>query len=195
MTSQFSVLIFMLFFTTSCFCQKITLKVIIENKVADAKNDTIYYSASRPLTWDDFKGTPDNSPGGAVTSSGFAFNADMNMVGNEVSLTVHIFTYFSKKNSWKRFQINSAYHLLHEQHHFDLTRLGAQKFYNDLLKANFTFSNYSRLLSSTFNQASNENHVLQERYDNETRHSIDTTAQLQWNDKIAGEVKAVIGNQ
>jgi hypothetical protein len=172
------------------FSQKVVLKVTMGNKEADAKNDTIYYSEKRPLTWDDFKGTPDyNSVGGAVTSSGFAFNANMNMNANTVYLNVNVFAFFSKKHSWKKPNINSDYHLLHEQHHFDITRICAQKFYDELLKANFTLNNYNELMTSIFNKAFDENNELQKQYDSETNHSINTKAQLEWNDRIEKAVK------
>lgn len=193
MIKLFSILTVTCFFSTLSFSQKVIVKVTMETKVADAKNDTIFYSPDRPLTWDDFKGVPDNSnPGGAITSSGFAFDANMNMVANQVYLNINIFTFFSKKNSWKKPGIHSAYHLLHEQHHFDITRLSAQKFYDDLLKANFTLSNYNNLLTSIFNADFKENNTLQQKYDNETNHSIDTTAQYQWNDKIAQQIKSIL---
>lgn len=189
MIRQVGILLLISFFSASSLAQKIILKVTMENKVAGATNDTIYFSGNRPLTWDDFKGAPDyNNVGGAVTSSGFAFDANMNMVANTVYLNVNVFTFFSKKNSWKKPNINSAYHLLHEQHHFDITRISAQKFYNDLLATNFTLGNYEKLLTSIFNRDFEENNILQQKYDNETRHSIDTAAQLRWNDKIAQQI-------
>ena len=192
MIYKLSAFILFTFFSLVAFSQKVILKVSIDNRTSNPGNDTIYYSVNRPLTWNDFKGTPDNnSPGGAITASGFAFTANMNIVGNDIYLTVKVFTFFSKKNSWKKPNINSDYHLLHEQHHFDITRLSAEKFYSELLKANFTINNYQKLLSSLFNKAFDENSVLQNQYDSETRHSINTSEQLKWNDKIEQEVKSL----
>jgi hypothetical protein len=192
MANRLSVFILMLFFSCPVFSQKVFLKVSMENKISNPNNDTIYYNITRPLSWDDFKGAPDyNNPGGAITASGFAFNANMNMVGKDIYLNVSVYTFFSKKNSWKKPNINSSYHLLHEQHHFDITRISAQKFCDELLKANFTVNNYNKLLSSLFNSAFDENTALQQKYDSETRHSINTSEQLKWNDKIAAEIKSL----
>lgn len=186
------VLLLALIFSNSAFCQKVVVKVTMENKVAGLNSDTIYYSETRPLDWDDFQGVPQTgSVAGAVTSSGFAFNANMNMMGNDVRLNVNVYTFFSKKHSWKKPNINSTYHLIHEQRHFDITRLSAQKFYNQLQKADFTLNNYNKLLTALFNQAYEENNILQDKYDSETNHSINNTAQLQWNDKIAQELKSL----
>lgn len=196
MASKLSVFIFMLFSSLACFSQKVLLNVSMENKISNPTNDTIYYNSNRPITWDDFKGVPDyNNPGGAVTASGFAFNANMNRVGRDLYLNVRVYTFFNKNSSWKKPNINSNYHLLHEQHHFDITRISAEKFYNELLKADFTVSNYNKLLSSLFNKAFGENTALQQKYDSETRHSINKSEQLKWNDKIAQEIKSVSESQ
>jgi len=60
MIRQLSILVFILGFSVPAFCQKVSVKVTMDNKVADAKNDTLYYNANRLLTWDDFKGVPDS---------------------------------------------------------------------------------------------------------------------------------------
>ena len=196
MANKLGAFIFMLFFSFAAFSQKVILNVSMENKVSKPTNDTIYYNINRPITWDDFKGTPDyNNPGGAITASGFAFDANMNTVGNDIYLNVGIYTFFSKRKSWKKPNINSNYHLSHEQHHFDITRISAEKFLNEILRANFTVNNYNKLLSSLFTKAFDENTALQQKYDSETRHSINTSEQLKWNDKIEREIKGVINNR
>jgi len=196
MIKKISVIAFMLFCSECIIAQKIILKVFIDNRTASSQNDTIYYDINRPLTWADFKGAPEiNHPGGAVTASGFAFDAKMNMTGNTVYLDIRVFTFFSKHNSWKKPNINSDYHLLHEQHHFDITRIYTQKFNDELLKANFTVNNYNKLLSSIFNKIFEENNAFQKKYDDETQHSINTKEQLKWNDEIEKEIKNVTSNQ
>ena len=183
-----------IFFSISgkCLSQKVIVHAFMESKKSTAGNDTIYYDFNRNLTWNDFKGKPVESYfAGAVTASGFAFDSEMNSDGKNIYLNIGVYTFFSKNDSWKKPGVNSEYHLLHEQHHFDITRLSAEKFYSELLKANFTINNYQKLLSSLFNKAFDENSVLQNQYDSETRHSINTSEQLKWNDKIEQEVKSL----
>ncbi len=92
---------------------------------------------------------PDNNHfGGAVTASGFAYDAEMNMFENKINLNIWVYIFFNKRSSWKKPNINSDYHLLHEQRHFDITRISAEKFCNELVKANFTLNNYKQLLPS-----------------------------------------------
>ncbi len=162
----------------------------MENKKAKPDNDTIYYDFNRNLTWQDFKGVPDNNHfGGAVTASGFAFDSQINFDGKNIYLNIGVYAFFSKSDSWKKPQINSDYHLLHEQHHFDITRLGSQKFIAELSKAHFTKENYNTLLTSIFNKVYKENESMQLQYDRETNHSLNVDKQLEWNDKIAAEIQ------
>jgi hypothetical protein len=176
--------------TYECFSQNVIVNAFMENKKTKPDNDTIYYDFNRNLTWRDFKGTPDNNHfGGAVTASGFAFDSQMNFDGKNMYLNIGVYTFFSKSGSWKKPQINSDYHLLHEQHHFDITRLGTQKLISEIAKAHFTKDNYNALLSSIFNKAYNENESIQMQYDKETNHSLNVDKQLEWNDKIAAEIQ------
>ena len=173
-----------------CFSQNVIVNAFLENSQTKPGNDTIYYDFNRKLTWQDFKGTPDNNHfGGAVTASGFAFDSQMNFDGKNMYLNIGVYTFFSKSDSWKKPQINSDYHLLHEQHHFDITRLGTQRLISAIAKAHFTKDNYNALLSSIFNKAYNENESIQMQYDKETNHSLNVNKQLEWNDKVAAEIQ------
>ena len=172
------------------FSQKVVVNAFMVGKQTAHDNDTIYYDFNRNLTWSDFKGTPNNNYyGGAVTASGFAFNSQINFDGKNIYLDIGVYTFFSKNDSWKKRQINSNYHLLHEQHHFDITRLGSQKFIMEIEKAHFTRQNYSALLRSIFDKVYKENELMQKQYDRETNHSLNVDKQVAWNNKIATEIQ------
>lgn len=162
----------------------------MENRVAKPTSDTIYHDVNKKLTWKDFKGEPDTKHfGGAVTASGYAFDADIKMEGKIIYLNIGVYVFFNKSQSWRKPGITSDYHLLHEQVHFDITRLGAENFIEELVKSKFTKENYNQVLDSVFDRSYRENIALQEQYDRETQHSINRGVQLQWNDKIAAEIK------
>lgn len=180
----------LLFTSLGCYSQKVLVNVYLENRVAKQSSDTIYYDVSRKLTWQDFQGKPDlHNPGGAVTASGYAFDADMKMEDKIIYLNIGVYVYFLKSESWRKPDINSDFHLLHEQTHFDITRLGAENFIKELVKSTFTRDNYNQLLNSVFDKSYNENMALQTQYDTETQHSIKYQVQLKWNEKIAAEIK------
>ena len=178
------------FFPFKGFSQKVTVHVFMENKTAPETSDTIYYNFDRKLTWKDFQGKPQPGvPWGAMTASGFSFNSSINMDGDNIDITVGIFTFFIKHDSWKKPDINSDYHLEHEQHHFDITRLHAQKLLEEIRKANFTSSNIKQLLNSIFDKANDENIEMQHEYDLETKNSMDVQGQTKWNQKISDEIE------
>lgn len=168
------------------YCQHIQLRVHYQNKPNRPASDTIYYDVNRKLTWGDFKGKVDsNHFGGAVTASGFAYNAQMEYDEDRVIIDIFVYTYFNKRDSWKKPGINSAYHLEHEQKHFDITYLGALKFMAELQKAKFTAKNFKTLPNKIFDKVYDENTALQHQYDLETKHSINKEAQEVWNKKIS----------
>ena len=178
------------------FGQKVIVHAFMEDKKSSSSNDTIYYDQDRKLSWQDFQGIPDPQHfGGAVTASGFAFDSDIRGTRDVIKINIGVYTFFSKKSSWKKANINSMYHLLHEQHHFDITRLGAEEFVKEIAKANFTWSNYRKVLSDVFDKVYNESVQLQRAYDSATNHSINQEAQYQWNDKIEEELLGLKNKQ
>ena len=180
----------LIFVCTTSYSQKVLVTVFMQNKVAKPSSDTIYHDVKRRLTWNDFKGAPDLKHfGGAVTASGYAFDADIKIENKVIYLNIGVYVFFTKSQSWKKSSINSDYHLLHEQVHFDITRLGAENFIKQLLEAKFTKDNYSQVLDAVFDKSYNENIALQNQYDKETRHSILTQQQHHWNVRIANELK------
>jgi hypothetical protein len=183
-------LLTLIFICSPCWSQKVLVTVFMQPKVTRPSSDTIYHEVKQRLTWKDFKGVPDTKHfGGAVTSSGYAFDADIKVENKVIYLNVGVYVFFTKSHSWKKPSINSDYHLLHEQLHFDITRLGAESFIKQLLTAKFTKENYNQVLESVFDKSYNENIALQHQYDKETRHSILTQQQHHWNVKIAEEMK------
>ncbi len=189
-----SILLIIVFVVTMhhCIAQRVIVHAFMENRKASIKSDTIYYDFNRKLRWSDFKGKPDeNNFAGAVTASGFAFDSQMNFDGTNIYLNIGVYTFFARSDSWRKPGINSEYHLLHEQHHFDLTRIGAEKFITEIQKVSFTKGNYTALLSSIFDKVYKENSDIQHLYDKETSHSINVEKQLEWNNKIAAEIEKI----
>lgn len=188
-TKLFIFSFFFSFLFRPSFSQNIVVHVFTEYKTAPGNNDTIYYDFNKKLAWNDFQGTvPANVPWGAMTASGFSFNSSMSNDGTNMIIDIGVYTFFTKHDSWKKPGINSLYHLEHEQHHFDITRLYAQKLVNELRKAHFTKNNYRKLLNSIFDKIYDESITLQHQYDSETKNSMDSAKQAEWNLKINSEI-------
>ncbi len=182
--------LFSFLFSLQTFAQKVTVRVFMENYKNHPESDTIYYNFDGKLTWKDFQGkVPPSVPWGAETASGFSFNSSMHSDENNIDISVGVFTFFTKHDSWKKPNVNSAYQLEHEQHHFDITRLGAAKLEAEIRKAHFTYTNYKSLLNSIFNRVYNEENDWQKEYDRETKNSTDTEKQLAWNKKISEQIE------
>ncbi len=184
--------LFVFLFSFKTFAQKITVHVFTENYKSLPGSDTIYYDFNKPLYWADFRGkVPTAVPWGAMTASGFSFNSSMHQEGNAINISVGVYTFFIKHDSWKKPEANSPYQLEHEQHHFDITRLGSVKLEDEIRKAHFTATNYKTLLNSLFDKAYTEEIAWQKQYDLETHNSLDTAKQLAWNKKISEEIAAL----
>jgi len=178
--------LFLFLFSLTSFAQKVSVHVFTENYKSIPGSDTIYYNFNQPLHWSDFQGKiPNAVPWGAMTASGFSFNSSMSQEGDKIDISVGVFTFFTKHDSWKKPQTNTPYQLEHEQHHFDITRLGAAKLENEIKKAHFTAANYKTLLNSIFNKIYEDEVAWQHQYDVETHNSLDSAKQLEWNKKIS----------
>lgn len=163
---------------------------IIDNRKNLPQSDTIYYNGDRQLNWADFRGIPDvKADAGAVTASGFAYTANIRSSSKLFRLNIFIYTFFNKKNSWKKQNIMSDYHLRHEQVHFDITRIAAENFRTMLQTSNFTKENYSQLLKHVWLKAQDGWNMMQTAYDEETNHSIRKKDQKRWNNFAEEEIK------
>lgn len=173
--------------------QKIKVRIHYVTKQTATSGDTLYYDASRKLTWKDFQGTPDpNHFGGAVTASGFAFTADTHLDSENIFMDIYIYTFFTKHDSWRKPGIGDAYHLNHEQRHFDITFIHAVRFADQLKTARFTKQNLNTLPGKIFDKVYDDNTAMQHLYDRETMHSIDKEAQELWDRKIDALLKNVV---
>jgi hypothetical protein len=181
-----------MFLSSTIVAQKTIVSAVMENHLNKALSDTIYYDFNQKLNWKDFQGTPGTQPYiGAITASGFAFHSSMDYSNNILKIRIGIYSFFTKHDSWKKKDINSDYHLEHEQHHFDITRLGAQQFLEEIQKADFNLKNYRQLMNSIFSKVYDENIEMQQKYDRETKNSMDVQKQMEWNKKITEKIKAL----
>ena len=160
-----------------------------------AASDTIYYNTNRSLTWKDFKAPTDrNSIAGAITSSGFGYTMSMLSKGNHTSIIISVYCFFDKTRSWVKRDMKTAYALLHEQHHFDITYYNACQFVKQLKATIFTRSNYDALLEKINNEHYANLEKMQNDYDGQTKNGQLTDVQAYWNKKIDQLLASLITN-
>lgn len=156
------------------------------------EGDTIYYSAGRPFTWNDFKGkAAANTRHAAETFAGLGYDEDIKVENSTIYMTLAIKVYAPKSACWVNSSARTAANLNHEQRHFDIARLVAEHYKQNIVAENPTPDTYDAIISMGYLDALREMNKLQRQYDAETAHSNDTYQQNMWDNKIDGELAAI----
>lgn len=151
--------------------------------------DTIHYDIDRKLTWADFTGRPDTeSAAGAITESGFGYRMNMQSYNNRTSINITVFCYFNKNKSWVKKGMKTAYALLHEQHHYDITYINTCLFMKKLNAAKLTRSNFTSIVEKIYDECFATLNKMQDEYDGETSNGRIVNMQLLWNKKIDAQL-------
>ncbi|MBD0778990.1 DUF922 domain-containing protein [Maribacter sp. ANRC-HE7] len=151
--------------------------------------ETIAWSPVRKLVWEDFKGeVPENNRAAAVTASGitYQFSTQGTKVGMEIDFKVT--TLFYPNKSWYQPHLCDAFILGHEQLHFDISELYAQKMRERLEAADFTH-NVKAEVKSIYREILEELDAYQDLYDIQTNFSRDSVQQSLWENKVREELK------
>ncbi len=160
-------------------CDRLWAKIY---KVDDAKNyeTEIEWSSDRKLTWDDFKGVPDdeNYPNAlAVTNSGFGiYSNGFNLFSKG---KIFVKTVFINNSSWFRPEGKTPYVLTHEQIHFDITEIYARKLRKAFIDANITPSKGAEA-EKIYYKIHNEWEGRQSLYDIQTQFGEKFETQKKW---------------
>jgi len=151
-------------------------------------SDQIVWSADRPLTWEDFNGTPDQS---VHLHAYTRVSMKSNFVSNtQTSAVLNVMGYFEKANSWVKKDQKTTSLLLHEQRHFDICDIYRRKLMKELeAHDNFNFSNFGQEAQGIFNRIFKAFQDEQARYDRETEHSKLKDRQEEWGVFIDAELK------
>jgi hypothetical protein len=149
-------------------------------------NNQIPWSASRKLTWSDFKGNPDpHSSNAALTSSNINIEFGYDEKGFQYSIKCR----FDKDRSWVRIKNNDV--LVHEQGHFDIAEVYARKL-NKLMKAyQFNAKTASSDVNQLYENTMKQHRQTQIQYDQETDYSRNKLKQEEWLKKITDDLTSL----
>jgi len=148
---------------------------------AQSKNEELLdWSASRRLTWNDYKANPD--PGSDAAASTTSYLAIEYNISNS-SFSYKIQSRFSKTRSWGLHK--TKYILSHEQGHFDIAEIFARKLNKQMSEYRFNKKTYQQDLNEIYQEILDEKEKMQNDYDKETNHSINKEKQAEWLKKIA----------
>jgi hypothetical protein len=146
------------------------VKVTFEDYREKTEGDSIYYSAGRHLTWDDFQAKTPNSRYDAEIYPSFGYD-ERNTVNNGiVNLRLLMKVCLPKSASWVKEGSRTAYTLNHEQRHFDIAKIAAERFKQKILSEQLPPGNFDGPVNVDYLESYREMTDMQKLYDDETRH-------------------------
>lgn len=168
-----------------------SVKVKLSDFTKPVEDDTLYYSAARPLTWADFreKPMPGNFDAEIFTSVGFTEQASV--VKGAINLEISIKVELAKNDCWVRNKGQDEYALNHEQRHFDIAKIVGEHFKQKLATMDLTSDNYDGEINVEYFETLRELHRMQMQYDKETHHGADSYGQKQWDEKTDKELRTL----
>jgi Bacterial protein of unknown function (DUF922) len=146
---------------------------------AGTDEDLIRWSAARRLSWADYKASPDPDSDAAASTTtflGIEYKMDNNSFGYKITST------FSRSRSWGRHK--DAYILSHEQGHFDIAEIFARILNKKMSGYQFNRRTYQKDLKKIYDETTDAKEEMQDKYDYETKHSINRAKQAEWLKKI-----------
>ena len=147
------------------------------------KDEKISWDATRPLTWKDFKGRPDNSISYDALTHGSTTFQIQNVSGNNYKFILSVD--FMTKTSWAKSKKETDKLLAHEQCHFDLFEVYSRIFVRKLVEGKvLEGKNFIDKTQKIYKDTFDELMKVQAKYDKETDHSKIETKQAEWEEKV-----------
>ncbi|WP_154402309.1 DUF922 domain-containing protein [Mucilaginibacter endophyticus] len=162
------------------------VRLIFSDYSERPEGDTIYYSANRPLTWDDFKDKPRSEKYIAEVLPSFGYTEQVEVVKSVVVVRISMRVFLPKSAAWVKPEGRTSYALNHEQRHFDIVKVVAQHFKQALMDMKLPVGNYDGYINVQYLDSYREMNQLQDQYDAETTHGTNQYYQQEWNRKIDG---------
>ncbi|GAB3815384.1 hypothetical protein GCM10028895_09410 [Pontibacter rugosus] len=155
-----------------------SLPAPVSNAVTSSSESSIkeqvIWSTTRRLSWDDFKGQPDDTnPHHALTAANLAVNAKC----KDNSYTYVVNCVFLPSESWSKNKASEKL-LVHEQLHFDLTEVHARQLRRDLQKLSCTSVKTS--LNSVVSLAFSKWKAEQDAFDSACKHGLNKEEEKIW---------------
>lgn len=150
------------------------------------RDSLIEWSASRKLTWNDFRGAPPKNDTASALSS-TAIKIDWGY--HSATLKYHIRCRFDQNLSWAR--TRNDYILIHEQGHFDIAEIYARRLNGALKKYHPDPQKIKNDVNGIYQHIMQEYFDRQDQYDRATNFSRDKKQQLVWLNKIGDELESL----
>lgn len=156
--------------------------------------DTVFYDPERPLSWADFTESPNRTSSyNATIFSSFSIAGNASIQNGEIVQNIEIKVYMLPGQSWVKKADDYANN--HEQRHFDLTRIAADRMIQRLKNIELEPTLFEATLNDIYLEAYREMNRFQELYDDQTNNGINKGIQSDWNQAIrkalAGEIESL----
>ncbi|RDC64934.1 hypothetical protein [Adhaeribacter pallidiroseus] len=165
------------------------IQVNFTDYVRNAEDDTVFYAPNRPLNWNDFTATPRGTRYAALVFPGFAYQGGSEVVNGVIQLNLTVKVYVIRSSSWVKPIARDPYSLNHEQRHFDIVKIVAERFKRKIQPDSLTLEDYNSIVQYKFIESYREMNRLQEKYDSETGHGTNHGAQEAWNSRLAADLR------
>ncbi|UOE47296.1 DUF922 domain-containing protein [Mucilaginibacter sp. SMC90] len=162
------------------------VRLIFSDYSEQPEGDTIYYSAKRPLSWNDFQEKAHGGKYIAEVLPGFGYTEQVEVVKSVVIVKISMRVFLPKSAAWVKPEGRNSYALNHEQRHFDIVAIVVRHFKEALTAMKLPADNYDGYINVQYLDSYREMNQLQEQYDNETNHGMNQYYQQEWNRKIDG---------
>ncbi|GGG27262.1 hypothetical protein [Hymenobacter glacieicola] len=167
-------------------CHRIRAKALRIADITPYEKEIIWHPARR-LKQADFKGSTDNRPFAAATSSNIRYHYAGTPLQGTVQFTIE--TYFDCQESYFKPTSQAAYTLAHEQVHFDITELYSRRLAKALQEQVANTQELERKQQEIYRQLISEAQLLQDKYDSEVY--ADNDKLPAWQTKIAQDLTAL----
>lgn len=151
------------------------------------EGEFIIWNEQRKLNWEDFKAIPNNiGYEAAMTASSIEFG----YTAKNNTYTFNIMCKFFPFQSWSIKDKQNDYILQHEQLHFDITELYTRKLIKEI-KETIKYKKDVPKLKVIVQKKMNEWNKMQQKYDVETKHSINKEKQTAWNTYVSQQLDSL----
>ncbi len=143
------------------------------------------WDAASPVQWSDFQGPIDQSSSfSALTQSGFSYTWHRQVTDGVAKYTFSVSSFMDRSKSWTKPGKQSPELLRHEQKHFDISEFFARKLLEALNTHTYT-DGYRTEIEGLYLQLTLARKQMQDKYDEQTNHSMNKADQAIWESYIA----------
>lgn len=164
------------------------VRLVIDDHYQAPKADTVFYHPSKPLQYGDFRAEPKTGRYAAMVFTSISYEGNSRVDNNLLEVIVKLKVYVVKSMSWMRPESRNPQVLKHEQTHFDIARISAERFKKKLSRLELTVGDHDSQIQYQFLESYREMNHLQKAYDRDTRHGLNPEEQRRWEEMVKNEL-------